>query len=117
MRFRIRIDQKCWIRMRIRIRIVTNADPQHCLLVTRIPKDEHSLLRYRNWLFCALFKILYLVTFTQLLSYLSQAANTKISYFLFTDLKCCTGPPPCENCLRLLLYICATGFVEIFLCI
>jgi hypothetical protein len=102
MRFRIRIDQKCWIRMRIRIRIVTNADPQHCLLVTRIP--EHSLFRYQNWLFCALFKNLFLVTFTQLLSYFSQAANMKISYFLFTDLKCCPGPPPCENCLRLLLY-------------
>ena len=27
---RIRIDKKCWIQFRIRIRFETNADPQHC---------------------------------------------------------------------------------------
>jgi hypothetical protein len=55
------------------IRIETNADPKHWFYHFRL--DEHSLFRYRNCLFCALLKTLFLVIFTQLLSCLSHSEH------------------------------------------
>jgi hypothetical protein len=96
-RFPIRIDKKCWIRMRIRIRIETNADPQHCLYVTRIRKDEHSLFRYRNRLFCAGLIV----------------GQIKMSYFLFADI--CKIPHSPSSLWKLpsftFLYLCWNIFV------